>query len=198
MKNLKYIFAILLVLFFSAALSWAKDEKSSKSDDKESTDKTEAIDEAATSVDDLMGDETPDVIKLGQMMKEGLFDPVKSKARRDNPFEPPMETQDENGLSGIEPLPPTPFVGPEFDIPPEKNLRDALDGIKLVGIMEIVEGTKIAILDFDGVRKSLKVGGSFPGPVDLILTEIGDDSVILETKDGSDKVWVGFSFASPK
>ena len=197
MIKLRYIFAILLILVFSAAFSWAEDSKPS-SNDEESVDNSDTVDEATSFAEDFFGEEIPDAITLGQMMQEGVINPVKSKSKRDNPFQPPEEQQSQGTPSGIEPLPPPPFVGPQLETAPEKTLADIVSGIKLKGIMEIVEGKKIAILDFDGIRKSLKVGDEFPGPTTLVVIEIGDDSVILSTKDGADKAWVGFTFANPQ
>jgi hypothetical protein len=201
MKNLKYIFAILLILFFSSALLWAEDEKSTTATDEESSESTEEVDEAAASLaEDFFGDEVPDVIVLGQMLQQGLIDPVKSKAKRDNPFQPPDEEPVQAGPvgpRGIEPLPSPPMVGPAPADEPEKTIGDIAGSIKLVGIMEIAEGKKIAILDFGGRKKSLKVGEEYKGTVTLVVSEIGDDSVVLSMKDGSDKIWVGFSFSNP-
>jgi len=195
MRNIKYILVLIAVLMLGMVFAWADDEKDEK---KESDDaQAKEIAEALLLFDQVVSGESPDVIEMGQMLNEEQIDPVTSKSGRDNPFDewaPPEPIREmPEGMLG--PLPP-PMLGPEEEINDEPASASIVDGVQLAGIMEIGD-KKIAILKYAGMQKSIKTGEVFMGPVKLVLTEIGEDCVVLTNEDGSKSGWVGFSFATP-
>ena len=188
----KYILLIILLLT-SSTLAWAEDKDESKESDEELA---KAIAEALITIDQAISGNIPDVITLGQMLKDGVIDPIESKSRRDNPFdewaEPDLKPDFDDGFLG--PLPP-PMFAPEGEEEAE-DVFGIVDGVNLVGIMEVGE-KRIAILKYGGRQRSLKTGERFNGPVLLVVTEVGSDYVILSTEDGVESEKLLFSFANP-